>query len=545
MAEGDEAARDSRPIRGRHPRTTGRVADRKTAYRPPRDRSSSTERLEAEAADSEVVAGIDLGSNSFHMIVVRSQGDGRVHVLDKIKEPVRLAAGLNDDREIDADAQFRALDALERFAQRLRELPAAQVRAVGTNTLRQAKNGASFLERAEQALGHEIDVISGPEEARLIYLGVAHSSYHEEQRLVMDIGGGSTELIIGEGFVPRVRDSLYMGCVSFSKRFFSKGRISEKNFREAELAAQRELLSLSESYKKLGWSRCTGASGTLKAVDEVLRVHEWSQQGITRDGLDALRDTLIDAKKVDKLDLDGLETDRAPVFAGGVAIVRAAFDILGIEVMDVSDGALREGVAYELLGRSTRGDVRDETVRSFAERYRVDPAHAERVERTALQLFEQVRTPWTMLETRSRKFIRWASLLHEIGLSIAYSGNHKHAAYLVRNSEMPGFSREQQAMLAAILENQRRRFKPKRFEKLAPDRRVLAQQLAVLLRLAILLNRARSGETVPEVDIVRATDDHLDLLFPEGWLDRHPLTRADLVEEADYLTKIELELGFR
>lgn len=501
--------------------------------------------VEPSENDAQVVAGIDLGSNSFHMIVVRAQGDGRTHVLDKIKEPVRLAAGLNEDRELEPDAQFRALDALERFAQRLKNLPAANVRAVGTNTLRLAKNGEAFLERAERVLGYDIDVISGPEEARLIYLGVTHSSYFEGRRLVMDIGGGSTELVIGKGFEPILKDSLFMGCVSFSNRFFGKGKITEKHFRQAEVAAQREILSLSEKYRRHGWERATGASGTLKAVDDVLRAQGWSTQGITQAGLDALRAALIDIRKVDRIEIEGLEPNRAPVFAGGVAIVRAAFEILGIEVMDVSDGALREGVAYELLGRRTGGDIRDLTARTLAERYKVDLAHAERVERTALMLFEQLKEPWALKEYRARKFLHWASTLHEIGLSIAYSGNHKHAAYLVAHAEMPGFSREQQAMLAAILESQRRRFKTKRFDHLAPDRREHALHLSILLRLAILLNRARTGEPAPNVQVVRATDRQLDLLFPAGWLDARPLTRADLEEEAEYLKEADFALGFR
>ena len=235
--------------------------------------------LTDDVVGPQVVAGIDLGSNSFHMIVVRLEDDGRVHILDKVKEPVRLAAGLNEDRELDDEAQGRALEALERIAERLGELPATHVRAVGTNTLRQVRNGEDFLEQAEAALGHDIDIISGPEEARLIYLGVAHSSYYEGDRLVMDIGGGSTEFIIGRGFTPQLRDSMYMGCVSYSDRFFGKGKLTEKNFRDAEVAAKRELLSIQRRYKRFGWSRATGASGTLKAVDAVLRGGGLEQPG--------------------------------------------------------------------------------------------------------------------------------------------------------------------------------------------------------------------------------------------------------------------------
>lgn len=494
--------------------------------------------------EDQVVAGIDLGSNSFHMIVVRAQDDGRVHILDKIKFPVRLAAGLSEDRTLDEAAQLRALETLELFAQRLRELPSPSVRAVGTNTMRQIKNGEAFLIKAQEALGHEIDIISGPEEARLIYLGVSHSSYFEGSRLVMDIGGGSTEFIIGEGFKHKVRDSMYMGCVSFSKQYFPKGRITEKHFREAELAAQREVLSICGKYKRIGWSRATGASGTLKAVDSVLRAQNWSHEGITSAGLDKLKETLLNAKRTDKINLDGLDPERAPVFVGGVAIVRAAFKILDIDIMDVSEGALREGVAYELLGRTNLGDIRDHTVKSFAERYRVDIEHAGKVEKTAIDLLQQVSTPWSMHIDKSQKYLQWASLLHEIGLSVSYSGHHKHAAYLVKHSEMPGFSREQQAMLATLIGNQRRRMRLKHYSRLASDLQLFAQELTVLLRLAILINRARTEQGPPPVTVTRATAHHLDLTFPEDWLKNHPLTQEDLEDEAQVIEKIGLKLEF-
>ncbi len=498
-----------------------------------------------EGHDTLVVAGIDLGSNSFHMVLVREEADGRVHVLDKIKSPVRLAAGLTKDRELEEPAQERAIEALERFAQRLKDLPDAAVRAVGTNTMRQIKNGEDFLERAQEALGHEIDIISGPEEARLIYLGVSQSSYYEGPRMVMDIGGGSTEFIIGEGLAPKLRDSLYMGCVSFTKNYFPKGRITEKSFRAAELAAQREILSISGRYKRLGWTRATGSSGTLKAVDSVLRAHNWSHEGITLEGLNKLKTELIQTKRADKIQLQGLDSDRAPVFAGGVAIVRAAFTILDISVMDVSEGALREGVAYELLGRASKGGVHDETVNVFAKRYKVDLEHAGKVEKTALELLNQVLSLWDMHQQRSEKFLRWASLLHEIGLSISYSGHHKHAGYLVRHSEMPGFSREQKNMLATLLENQRRRFRLKPYERLPIDLRLFAQELTVLLRLAILLNRARGDNGSPQPQVTEAKEGHLSLSFPEGWLDEHPLTQADLTEEATALNRIDFDLSFQ
>lgn len=492
-----------------------------------------------------VVAGIDLGSNSFHLLIARSDGLGRVDVLDKLKVPVRLAAGLSDDGSLSTEAQFRALDALSLFSQRLQNIPARAVRAVGTNTLRRAKNGGDFLARAKDTLGCEIDIISGPEEARLIYEGVCMSSYFDGRRLVMDIGGGSTELVIGDGHEPIQRDSLFMGCVSYTGSYFADGKITEKSFEAARLGAQRELQSIAQTYRDLGWERATGASGTLKAVGQVLGENGWSDGTITASGLDKLVEELIEQKKISKLSLDGLDADRAPVFAGGVAIVSAAFELLGIEQMDISDGALREGVVHELLGREERGDIRDHTTDLMAERYGVDVPHAELVEQTMLSLFQQVEDRWRMPHSRSKRNIHWIARLHEIGLSLAYSGHHRHASYLIKRSEMPGFSREQQEMIGSILKNQRRKMKTKRYRKLSKERRRLAKQLTVLLRLAALVNRSRRSEEPPALDVLHADEERIDIIFPEGWLDTRPLTQADLEEEADYLKKAGITLSFR
>lgn len=487
-----------------------------------------------------LVSGIDLGSNSFHMVVARLESDGRVHVLDRIREPVRLAAGFDKRNSITPEVMERALASLGRMGQRLKGLPSDAVRAVGTNALRRAKNGAELLEAGQAALGHPIEVISGHEEARLIYLGVSHSSADDNGRhLVIDIGGGSTELIIGERFEPIVLDSLYMGCVSYTERFFGNGQITAGAFRKAEIAAGLELSSVQEQYRRMAWQRTTGSSGTALAIYSVIRANRWADR-ITLEGLNELKRAMIDQGRVQELSLKGLEQDRAPVFPGGVAILRAAFEALGIETMGVSNGALREGLVYELLGRVAHEDVQSRTVRTFSERYKVDPAQSERVEKTALGLLNQVCESWLLPRPTASVLLSAAARLHEVGLSIAYSGYHKHSAYILGNADMPGFSRDRQQILAALVRTHRRRLGKDLFKHLPKAHRRLALPLAVLLRLAVRLHHSRIEAPLPQLSVER--DFVLNVAFPQGWLDEHPLTRADLEEEAEQLATMDIEL---
>jgi exopolyphosphatase/guanosine-5'-triphosphate,3'-diphosphate pyrophosphatase len=494
-----------------------------------------------ETQGEQLVSGVDLGSNSFHMVVARLEDNGRVHVLDRIREPVRLAAGLDDRNRLSSGVAERALVALSKMGQRLKGLPQSRVRAVGTNALRRAKNGPDFLEAAQAALGHPIEVISGHEEARLIYLGVSHSSADDSGRhLVIDVGGGSSEFIIGERFEPIVLDSLYMGCVSYTQRFFSSGSITKGAFKKAVLAAQLELSSVSEQYRRIGWKRVTGSSGTALAAYSVIRANRWGDR-ITASGLEKLEQAMLEAGNVSQLALKGLEPERAPVFPGGVAILRAAFESLGIETMGVSNGALREGLVYELLGRTSHEDVERRTVDTFSERYKVDLAQAQRIEETALALFEQVRERWSIAQQPASRILSAAARLHEVGLSIAYSGYHKHGAYILGNADMPGFSRDRQHMLAALVRTHRRRIRRDCFRELSKPQRKIGLALAVILRLAVRLHHSRTAAPVPKLAVER--EDGLVVRFPDGWLDAHPLTRADLEEEAELLDAIDFKLS--
>ncbi len=497
----------------------------------------------------EMVAAVDLGSNSFHMVIARN-ADGELQVVDRLKEMVRLAAGLDKNNNLEPDSRERALATMRMFGERLKGLNPNNVRVVGTNTLRKARNSRDFLVRAEEAMGHRIEIVSGVEEARLVYLGVAHSigKMALEKRLVVDIGGGSTEVIIGTGFEAGVSNSNYMGCVSFSQRFFPDGEITRERFDAAELAARQELRSSEKNFIAEGWDLAIGASGTIKAIHDIIIAQDLHRGGITRDAMKAVRNQICDLGHIEKLELDGLSERRRPVFPGGLAILMGVFKSLKIEEMIISDGAMREGLLYDLLGRMYQLDTRNDTIEQMATRYSVDRDHAEEVEATAMELFDQVESSWHFDDsTIYRKMLRWTARIHEIGLAIAHSGYHKHGSYLVENSDMPGFSRQDQKFLWAMVRSHRRSFKTHRFDSLPEPYPVTAPRLAILLRLAVMLNRSRQETDVPEVKLkVPKNKRHkLKVRFPKGWLDEHPLTRADLEEEKEYLKSAGFKLKFK
>ena len=475
----------------------------------------------------DLIAAIDLGSNSFRLQVGRIVND-QIYPLDGLKEAVRLAAGLSPDKKLDLASQQRGVAALQRFQERLRDFPAGRVRAVATNTLRVAKNAQEFLIRAEAALGIPIEVIAGREEARLIYVGVAHTLPDpHKQQLVVDIGGGSTEFIVGKSFEPLLLESRYMGCVGFSMRFFPEGRIDKRSMKEAELAARRELQTISAAYREAGWEEAVGSSGTAKALLEILEQNGFSRGGITRDGLEQFKAALLRAGSVDAVDLAGLKGDRLPVILGGFAIMSAVFKEFNLEHMVFSEGALRLGVLYDLLGRFHHHDMRDSTVQQFMHRYQVDARQAERVERTAFELLSQlIRIDWPENE-RDVNFLRWAALLHEIGISIAHSGFHRHGAYIARFADMPGFSKMDQERLALLLLGQRGKL-----EKLPVQQATdPVWRLVFCLRLSTLLHRSRDDQGLP-VCFVRQSGTGFQVELPGDWLAANPLSAATLNDEA-------------
>jgi exopolyphosphatase/guanosine-5'-triphosphate,3'-diphosphate pyrophosphatase len=484
------------------------------------------------------IAAVDLGSNSFHMVLARVVG-GELAMIDRAREMVSLASGLDARGRLSEEARKRALDCLRRFGQRLRDLPPENVRAVGTNTLRRARDRSKFLSDAEEALGHSIEVISGIEEARLIYLGVARSLGDEDRRrLVIDIGGGSTELIVGERSRPLAMESLYMGCVAMSATYFPGGQVTKDGWRKASLAALQELEPVAERFHRGRWDHAAGSSGTVRAVARVLRESGIGDGGIDASGVRALRDRLLHTGDVRSLEAVGMSAERAPVFSGGFAILAAAFEALDIDRLAVADGALREGVLYELLGRIHHEDTRGRTVEAVMERYHVDREHARRVEATAQAMLAQVAAAWKLDGEESAHALQWAALLHEIGLDIAHGHFHKHGAYVIENADLPGFSLPEQELIATLVRAHRRKLPIEAFE----GRPRSWLRLAILLRLAATLHRSRSSTPLPAFELEATDKRALALRFPPGWLAEHPLTAADLDLERRHLEPASIEL---
>ncbi len=483
-----------------------------------------------------IIAAVDLGSNSFRLQVSRVV-HGHPYTLDSLKESVRLAAGLQPDKTLSEASQQRALACLERFGERLRGVPREAVRAVGTNALRVAKNAPQFLRRAEAVLGVPVEVIAGHEEARLIYVGVTHSVPRARgRRLVVDIGGGSTEFIIGRGHTPRHLESLYMGCVSFSARYFPGGRVTAKAFRYAELAAAAEMQVLARRFRAPHWDHAVGSSGTARALAELLEQNGFAGQGITAAGLAFLREHLLAAGDVRRLALAGLRPERAPVLPGGMAIMCSVFRELGIERMQTTECGLREGVLYELLGRIEHQDIREGTVQAFVQRYQADEGQALRVERLALALFRQAADPDSFRQHGA--YLRWAAALHEIGMSIAHGGYHKHSAYIVDNADMPGFSKPEQAMIGGLVQGQRGRL-----AKMAG--RVTGREgwlMVLCLRLAVLFHRDRSDIPLPRLRL-RVRPRGFVLTLSGAWLARNALTQANLEAEINHWQALGLSFA--
>jgi exopolyphosphatase / guanosine-5'-triphosphate,3'-diphosphate pyrophosphatase len=482
----------------------------------------------------ETLAALDLGSNSFHLQIGRVVDD-QVYLLDSLRDPVRLGAGFTRDRRIDQTTKARALEALARFAERLQGFPRSAVRAVGTSALRVAKNAESFLAEAEATLGFPIEVIFGREEARLIYLGVAQSLAPSlERRLVIDIGGGSTELIIGTGLEPELMESISMGCVSYTLRFFPEGRLEKSCFKRAELAAANELQHIVDAYRRVGWKQAVGSSGTAKSIASMLRESGLCDHGISAAGLEKLRGLFVKAGGIDKLELPGLRADRAAIIPGGMAIMSAALAEFGIEQLEVADGALRQGVLYDLLGRVRHRDMREATVRQFMRRYQADSAQAERVARFAQNIHESLNGEPSEGDST---MLRWAASLHEIGISIAHTGYHKHSAYIVGQADMPGFSQKEQSRLSRLVLAHRGKL-----SKIADLPESSSEwSLIFALRLAVLFHQSRRDIKLPS-PVCKASKNGFQLTLPRAWLEEHAMTEAALEEETEQWRSVGVKL---
>jgi len=472
-------------------------------------------------ADPTTLAVVDLGSNSFRLEVGRVEGD-QIFRLDTWRETIRFGAGMDAQGRLTSTARQAALACLARFSERLSGLHPSAVRAVATNTFRVAKNASTFLPQAEAALGFPIDIIGGHEEARLIYLGVAHVlPPSPDPRLVIDIGGGSTEFVIGRGFAPERLESLKLGCVSLSQRFFPAGALRAEAFVAAETHARAEIEAIAREFGREHWQHAYASSGTALALAAILEENGLSSGGITPDGLVRLRKRMIGAGHVSRLALVGVKPERAPVLAGGFAIMAAAMAELAVPRINPVGGALRLGVLYDLLGRTVQRDSRASTVENFMERYHVDRAHAQRVAAMAKALYQKSRRA-PGVEAAQR--LEWAALLHEIGNTVSHIGYHKHGAYILENADMPGFSAQEQHQLAVLVLTGR--------GGLAKAARVLADSdfaaQLLSLRLAVLFHHARRAIDTPRITL--AMDRPIRFGVAARWLKAHPLT-AHLLEK--------------
>jgi len=439
--------------------------------------------------ETRTVAAVDMGSNSFHMIVARLEETGILSIIDRLREPVRLGGGLKSSGRLSREACTRALDCLEQFGQRIRNLPQGDVRVVGTNTLRIATNAEEFVQEAQQLLGHPVEIISGREEARLIYLGVAHGrATREGKRLVVE---------------------------------------TEKRMARAITSAELKFYPVASNFSagKGKWDEAVGCSGTIKSIRNIAQAQGWCDTGITLESLYKMRSKLIKQGHIDKLKLENMKEDRAPVLPGGLAVLIAVFETLGIEQMRVSGQALKEGLLYDLVGRIQHKDAREATVQSVLKRWSLDSGHAGNVMRTAMALFEQVEIDWKLIG-ENKLILKWAAQLHEIGLQISHGAYHKHGAYILTHADLPGFSRTEQSLLATLTLNHRHKFRVNSFEALVTRAQRPGLRLCVLLRLAVLLHRGRTDEQVPDISI-RVDGPDVTLGFPENWLEQHSLTNAD------------------
>ncbi len=481
--------------------------------------------------NGKTLAAIDLGSNSFHLIIVRVDTDNHVQIVDRIKEMVRLGDGLGPRRHLRKSAQQRALACLARFAQRIRNIDRHNIKVVGTNTLRMATNAAEFIRKAELVLGARIEIISGMEEARLVYLGVSHSLAGQgKRRLVVDIGGGSTEVIIGEKFTPLRMESLAMGCVSFTRKYFPDGVITGDLIGKAELAAGLKTEGISRQFLDTGWQSTVGSSGTVKSIARIAAENGICSDGINRNTLTFIRERLLEAGDIGHIDIKGLSEDRRQVLPGGFVVLQAIFNAFDIDHMAVSDGAVREGLIYEMIGRIRHEDVREKTIDNMQRRYAVDISHARSVEHTCRLIHEMVAYDWGIDDSEDLNLLVWAARVHEIGLAVSHNRYTQHGAYILQHSDMYGFTLTEQSILSVLVRLHRGKFSGKHFRDFPQGRRKIIKRLCVVLRLAIILQRSRNYSEFNELTF-KAKKKRLTMICPHSWLAQRPLTRKDLLDE--------------
>lgn len=487
-------------------------------------------------------AAIDLGSNSFHMIVARIV-NGSIQVLSRIKRRVRLADGLDENLVLSQDAINRGVACLALFAKRLHGFSPENVKVVGTYTLRRASNKQAFLDQAKAVFPYPISIISGQEEARLIYSGVSHTQPERGRKLVVDIGGGSTEITIGDNFTPIRAESRHMGCVSFAKRFFPNGELTMERFDSAYQLAMEKIEDLMWEYQELGWEHALGSSGTIKTVHQVLLANGYRDGLITEPRLQKVIDLCLEFNSLNEIKMRGLLEERADVLVPGLAILLALFHTFRIEVLRYSNGALREGVMYGLEKSFQVGDIRQRTAEALAEQFDLDKQQATRVEQTALTLFDQIKTWKNRRQVQDlRSMLKWASLLHEIGIVVNHNNVHRHSAYLIANRDLPGFDFDQQSLLAVLMRHHLKGFKRSDIRSINRYQCRDVLTLVRVFRLAVLLNRSRQATVTPKQLSLSIENSRWHLQFEPDFLANNPLILADLEDEQKTLAMTDLPL---
>ncbi|MFD2165747.1 guanosine-5'-triphosphate,3'-diphosphate pyrophosphatase [Thalassotalea euphylliae] len=487
---------------------------------------------------SPLYAVIDLGSNSFHMLITRLVADG-VQIVDKVKRKVRLASGLDEQNNLSQEAMSRGLECLSFFAERLQDIAPENIRIVATATLRIATNGQEFITKANEVLGHQVRLLSGIEEAERIYLGVAHTSDCGAKKLVLDIGGASTELVIGEHFSIHQASSLNMGCVTFNQRFFEDGHITLQRFERAVADAKSQLLPLLKDYTEFGWQSVLGGSGTMQALAEIL-MHRKLPAIVTLPFMHDLKQQAITSGDISNIDIDGLTSDRKPVFVSGLAILIALFESFEISALQLSSGALREGLLYEMLPDMRKVNIRTRTIHSLVERFHIDVAHADRVSQQASHLFDCYAKTWQLNEQLKQLLIS-ACQLHEVGLLLSYKYHQQHGAYIIQHADLPGFDQTERQLIVTLIKLHKGDIDGALLDKLALVDKEKASQLLAIFRLAVILCRRRQDEVLPEY--TTDADKHtIKLCLPSTWLEKHPLIADELLHENDHLATLGLSL---
>jgi len=482
--------------------------------------------------NGQLLAAIDLGSNSFRLEIGVLE-HGHIRRVEYLKETVRQGNGLDADRMLSLEAMQRGWECLARFSERLSGFGTKFVRAVATQTLREAKNRDEFLSHAEKLLGFPIEVISGREEARLIYSGVVNLlPQSEEKRLVIDIGGRSTEIILGSGFKPQTMESYRVGSVKWSMKYFADGEFSVSAFDWAEVAAKAVLDEALSLYPKNSWDVAYGSSGTIGAVADVLQAAGWPEETISREGLNWLKEKLIKSVQVDTLRLEGVKEDRKPVLGGGLAVLCALFDLMQIDTMHAAQGALRHGVLYDLLQREENTDLRTTMVAALGNRFAVDVEQAERVQKTAVNLFKGVLDKSTCDSDRAlrlEKKLGWAAHLLEIGTRISHSDFHKHGAYILDNADLPGFSMSELHRLSQLILGHRGKLKKLEIELKNPE--FMIQLMS--LRVAAILCHARRDPDLKGINLKIADDNKTGFVIQckKSWIQQWPQSAHLLREE--------------